>query len=208
MNSQEGCSRNSCKFKHTGIGTDKKKSSYPTLKPMSQSRTTSANASPLPTQLIAGLIPINANGQRLDTQRSAPTPAQWAKFETRQKTKKACTDFSLRKLCNRLVCEYSHDPLDSDEYYVLQYIRHEFPCSKKGKCRRLDCYDGHVCQKDSCANGKAKFCKMTPEMHNMDRGLADWVKPGAGKEDKQEPEHGPQGAMERLRVPEGDLIIL
>lgn len=204
IDSQEGCFRKNCKFSHTGIGTDKKKFSFSTLKP-----SPTAHSSQLPAQLISGLVPINSVGQRHDAQRIAPTAAQWTKFETRQKTKKACKDFFLGKVCNQFLCDFSHDPLDSDEYCVLQYIRHEFPCSKKGKCRRLDCYDGHVCQKDACANGKAKSCKMTLDMHSLDRGLAAWVKPTAGKEDKNEDlEHASQGSMETLRVPEGDLIML
>lgn len=204
---QGGCFRKNCKFKHTGSGSEKKKPTTATTKP-STLNNTSVSTSHLPIHLLEGLIPINSVGLRLDIQRTAPTPTQWAKFDAHRKNKKPCTNFHLGKSCSHTSCAYSHDPLGEDEYYVLQYIRHEFPCSKKGKCRRLNCFDGHVCQKEACANGKVKSCKMTAEMHSLDRELADWVKPIAGKDDVQAYWQSSQSSMETFGMPDGDLIML
>jgi hypothetical protein len=154
------------------------------------------------------LVPINAVGQRLDTYMTPPTDTQWRKFEARNKMKKLCTDYHLGHSCQREICKFDHGQVDVDEYYCLRFVRHESPCAKRGRCRRLDCYDGHVCQKYACAKGRAKSCKMVAEMHNMVCEVTHWVKPDAGKEFTREPANSSSGSVEQLMMPEGDLIML
>ena len=42
------------------------------------------------------------------------------------------------------------------------------PCSRKGACRKKDCFYGHLCQKDGCTGqggSGPKACRFKPDLH-------------------------------------------
>jgi hypothetical protein len=133
-------------------------------------------SSDLPTTGIPGLIPLNGNGARLDLYIQVPTKEQWTVYDTRSKIQKLCNAFYMRHKCEKDSCKFDHKPLEPDAYYCLQYLLKEWPCKKGGRCRRLDCISGHVCQKKGC-QGSALGCKLKPDLHRVDCKVAEWVKP-------------------------------
>jgi hypothetical protein len=156
----------------------------------------------LPARSIPGLIAINSAGQRLDVYLSPPSKLQWAKFNSRDVT--PCNNFFLLNSCTGS-CKFDHTPLDADEYHCLAYVRLQYPCGLKGKCRQLNCYDGNLCQHDGCVKRKSKTCRFSAEMQTMDYELAKWVTPKVGTLDADE---SSQRSMETYNVPMGDLIML
>jgi hypothetical protein len=97
-------------------------------------------------------------------------------------------------------CKLNHSVLDVDEDYYLRYVRREHSCVEKGRCRRLDCLDGHVCQREACAKGVHKSpCSL---MHRVDYAVAKWVKPDDGEfgSDMSSPDES--------KIPEFNLIDL
>ena len=171
-----------------------------------------APASPLPTSVIPERIPINAVGHRLDTYNIAPTGAQWSLYKARNSKKKLCSAFYLAHACPMPgSCHYDHTPISSDVYHCLQYMLKEYPCRKKGGCRRLDCFAGHICQRRACAQGKSAVCKFKYEVHCMDMKLANWVEPETDKsksEERRDEKQSSKGSTQSCNTPTGLLIDL
>jgi hypothetical protein len=133
----------------------------------------------LPISSTSGMIPVNAQNERLDVYMNPPTTSQWNSFNQRMSAKKLCTQFYLRPshACTRGACTFDHTPINSDTLYCLQYVLRSCPCVNQGKCRLPGCYNGHVCQNISCAEGKVAKCGMAHTMHSMDCNVAKWVCP-------------------------------
>jgi hypothetical protein len=126
-------------------------------------------------QETESLIPINKDGERIDTVLSKPTPEAWELYQRRAKIQKLCNQFHLDGTCHNANCAYDHDPLELEAVGVMKYILKGYPCPRKGKCRLAKCHNGHICQKDGCQGGKP--CKLNFYMHNIDPTLVQWLLP-------------------------------
>ncbi|KAL5435148.1 hypothetical protein PMIN05_007390 [Paraphaeosphaeria minitans] len=156
-----------------------------------------AKASYLPSQSPPGLIPVNSKNERLDLYTSERTPKELSAYRVRAHIREPCAFYHLGQGCQNVPCEYSHDPLGPDALYCLQFILRGFPCVEGSSCQRLDCFRGHVCQKDGCL-GTAANCNMKKDLHLADLRISEYVKPRADKI-----------AVENMSVPNnGDLIDL
>ncbi|KAF2001884.1 hypothetical protein P154DRAFT_574561 [Amniculicola lignicola CBS 123094] len=133
----------------------------------------------LPSNAKPGKIPLNAQNQRLDLYIEPPSE-KWDAYSQRFKSKvkgdRPCNNFHLSLSgCNRALCEFSHEPLDEDSLYCLRYVHKWFKCTEGGKCRRLDCYNGHVCWREECRTRLDWRCRLGKEMHGMDLTVVRWV---------------------------------
>jgi hypothetical protein len=136
------------------------------------------DVSKLPTREIPGLIPVNSTGHHLNIHKPPPTSLQWEKYNHRCLRKKLCNDLHLYQNCSDTYCKLDYLPLDADEDYCLRYVRREHPCAEEGRCRYVDCPDGRICQRESCAKGIHKTtCTL---MHDVDYEVAEWVRPNDG----------------------------
>jgi hypothetical protein len=166
---------------------------------------TFARTPKLPMQSIPGLIPINSSGERLNTFMSPPIRAQWTKFTESYQNKKLCNHFYLSYSCTQDACNLDHSPLGPDEYYTLQYASHGYACALRGKCRRLNCYSGHVCQNPACENGRVETFRMNVEIHTTNYGSAQWIAPD---ERARESEESSEASTKDPGMPVADLIML
>ncbi|KAF2830767.1 hypothetical protein CC86DRAFT_434665 [Ophiobolus disseminans] len=137
-----------------------------------------ADTSDLPTEGRKGLIPINAACHRLDIKITRPTASQWNAYNAHTSVKKICNAFHIQHHCSSPACKFDHTTINSDIKICLLNILKESPCRKKGECRRLDCYNGHVCQKSACDVSKAPVCNLAHTGHKVDTRVARWISPG------------------------------
>ncbi|KAK4965646.1 hypothetical protein LTR66_012107 [Elasticomyces elasticus] len=155
-------------------------SSAATLYPHS-SRSGATQSPPVITILPAlqdrreGLIPVNNKGWRLDYVNPPASEDDWYSFSQRTKKQKLCNEHHLRGYCTKPTCSFDHGAVSDEMLHVLRHVTMNYPCSKKGDCRRADCYNGHICQKDGCQGSWSGSCKLTRVMHTMDPYTADWV---------------------------------
>lgn len=128
---------------------------------------------------MKGMIPVNDANQRLDYYISPPSRSQLGRYHARYKNKKLCNAFHLDGGCQHADCEFDHRPVDRDLQHVLHFASRFRRCNrnKSGKCRRLDCNRGHVCQKPKClaAGSRMGRCLITEELHGIDFKLHMWV---------------------------------
>lgn len=129
----------------------------------------------LPTEGRPGLIPVNASGHRLDIYFPAPNDTQWAEYTKRLKHKKPCNAFHIRKSCVTPNCVFDHTPLSAATLLCLKYFLLKLPCKRKGNCRRVDCYNGHLCQRRLCPGTRAKGCQFQDRSHGVDMEVVRWV---------------------------------
>ncbi|KAF1967122.1 hypothetical protein BU23DRAFT_543336 [Bimuria novae-zelandiae CBS 107.79] len=162
------CSRPHCKFEHPAMEIN--------AKLLGQPDEVTRRSSTLPIINQNGLIPINGNNERLDLHMRPPTAEQWKVWHARIAIKKPCNDFNIRRACSKANCSYDHVFIEPDASYCMQYLLKETPCEEGSKCRVLECFKGHVCQKDGC-EGNLSGCKFARKVHAVDLHVANWVKP-------------------------------
>lgn len=128
------------------------------------------------------LIPINKDGERLDTIFLRPPPEAWELYQRRKDQHKLCNKHHLGGGCGIQDCKFDHSDLEPQALTVLQYILKETPCPRGLRCRQARCYAGHVCQKEGCRGGSgssSRSCRFKPHqhMHRVDFKVAEWVPP-------------------------------
>ncbi|KAL1983837.1 hypothetical protein VTN96DRAFT_9838 [Rasamsonia emersonii] len=135
------------------------------------------------------LIPINKDGDRLDTIFLRPPPEAWEMYQRRKDKHKLCNKHHLGGRCSEKYCKFDHSELEPQALTVLQYILKETPCPRGLRCRQARCYAGHICQKDGCRGGSnssgggggsgGRSCRFKPHqhMHRVDFKVAEWVPP-------------------------------
>lgn len=171
---------NKCRFQHGPTNTNGTSSSTPAdLKTPSQSSTTfstdRSNVSiHLPSAAVAGFLPLNKDGQRLDTYVRAPTSEEWRIYNARFHKKKPCNSYHLQRVCTTFDCPYDHNELEPETRHVLEYVLKCNPCPRRSECRESDCFYGHICQKDGCT-GQMKGCRMKTDLHNVDPQVHNMV---------------------------------
>ncbi|KAL3448156.1 hypothetical protein BJX65DRAFT_295352 [Aspergillus insuetus] len=120
-------------------------------------------------------IPVNKDGERIDTYVPPPSPEVWEGYVQRSKVRKLCNNYHLGGSCGNDICEFDHSPVDSDSLNVMKYILRQHVCSKGTKCRALNCYVGHHCQKGGCRGSKP--CRFGWRGHTLDLTVSQWETP-------------------------------
>ncbi|KAJ5523007.1 hypothetical protein N7513_003255 [Penicillium frequentans] len=134
-------------------------------------------AATLPTQNLKfeEYIPINKDGDRLDTYCPHPSPEAFAEYHRRAKRHRVCNSFHLSGECGDRGCQYDHSHVSNTIIEVLRYILLQHPCSRAGACRSIKCFWGHICQKPDCKAIKTLQCRFDHRTHTLDLQVAQWV---------------------------------
>ncbi|KAJ5658199.1 Zinc finger CCCH-type [Penicillium longicatenatum] len=133
----------------------------------------------LPTQSLKSeeYIPINKDGDRLDTYCPHPSPEAFDEYHRRAKEHRVCNSYHLSGECGDMGCQYDHSDVSNTIIEVLRYILLQHPCSRAGACRSIKCYLGHICQKPNCKAVKSWQCRFNHRTHTLDLQVAQWVAP-------------------------------
>ncbi|KAK0265287.1 hypothetical protein LTR91_004038 [Friedmanniomyces endolithicus] len=134
-------------------------------------------ATQLPRNVPDGMIAVNAENHRLDKYVDALADDR-KELSNRTRTLKLCKNHHLQGYCPDSAedCPYDHSYASPGVKLALQQFAHCLPCSRKGTCRRCDCWHGHVCQKPGCQyrGGNAK-CSFPTSTHTQELELARFV---------------------------------
>ncbi|KAH7383245.1 hypothetical protein BKA66DRAFT_584843 [Pyrenochaeta sp. MPI-SDFR-AT-0127] len=167
---------------------------------------------PLPIKSVRGRIPVNAAGERLDIYLRTPTAAHWDHYNALIQDKKPCNAFHIEKSCSNDPCGFDHSPITAGQRFCLDYFLKTYPCKNEGACRRLDCYHGHICQRNGCLGQKPGPCKFNYNTHHTDLRVAKWVRPENGDSESEnrngskDEEMSSKRSMESCKIPTGSLI--
>ncbi|BDD63849.1 hypothetical protein MPDQ_003984 [Monascus purpureus] len=124
------------------------------------------------TQQEKKLIPVNKDGERIDTYCPYPPEKSWIYYHRTFKKHKLCNKYHLGGVCRDIDCQYGHTEAESPALEVMKYILRQTPCRRGGHCRSLKCYTGHICQKENC-----KGCRFPRHAHTLELQVTDWVAP-------------------------------
>jgi hypothetical protein len=122
-------------------------------------------------------IPINKEGQRLDTYAPPPTQDAFDEYNSRAKKHKVCNRYHLSGECDNVLCQYDHSQVSDAIIGVLKYFLRQQPCRKGGACRSIKCYLGHLCQMPDCKGVRSRSCRFSHHAHTMNIDLSEWVVP-------------------------------
>lgn len=136
-----------------------------------------ASVLPSPSSEKNGLIPVNKDGQRIDTALGQPSEAACEAFRTRTHGHKLCNGHHLMNYCSNITCDFDHAPITEEVRLVLRTVARSIPCARKSDCRRANCTKGHICQKKGCRGGGG--CKLNSYMHSVDPIVVEWIIPDA-----------------------------
>ncbi|KAF2874535.1 hypothetical protein BDV95DRAFT_592592 [Massariosphaeria phaeospora] len=127
----------------------------------------------------AGLFPVNKDGERIDPKMPDPTDEEVDAFHRTYYSgsgPKPCSNHHLGSGCHNTSCKFSHTPMSPSNLAVLRNLYKCRPCMSKGKCRRVNCYYGHVCQSRMClVLGLQRESCPLKEFHDVDPKIAKWV---------------------------------
>ncbi|KAJ6001139.1 hypothetical protein N7481_001548 [Penicillium waksmanii] len=122
-------------------------------------------------------IPVNKDGDRLDTYCPQPTSEALDQYHRRAKIAQVCNSYHLSGECGDMNCQYDHSDVSETVVDVLRYIVQQHPCTKGGICRSIKCFLGHLCQKPNCKAVKSRQCRFNHKGHRLDLEVACWVYP-------------------------------
>lgn len=122
-------------------------------------------------------IPVNRDGDRLDTYCPAPSPEALDQYYRRIKVAKICNSYHLSGECGDMGCQYDHSDVPETVIDVLRHIVLQHPCSRAGSCRSIKCSLGHLCQKPNCKGVKNWQCRFNHKAHTVDLEVNRWVDP-------------------------------
>ncbi|KAJ5975567.1 Zinc finger CCCH-type [Penicillium waksmanii] len=105
-------------------------------------------------------IPVNKDGDRLDTYCPQPTSEAHDQYHRRAKIAKVCNSYHLSGECGDMNCQYDHTDVSETVLDVLRY-----------------CFLGHLCQKPNCKAVKSWQCRFNHKGHTLDLEVARWVDP-------------------------------
>jgi hypothetical protein len=128
---------------------------------------------------IETMIPLNKDGMRLDTALPRASQEDWGMFNRRVHTHKLCNSYQLTGACPQEDCPFDHKYMEPELLNVLRHVVREYPCTRRGTCRKEQCNKGHICTKIGC-----KGCKMGSTLHNVDARVFQWVAPEDTMEDR------------------------
>jgi hypothetical protein len=131
----------------------------------------------LPASSEPGVIPVNAQNERLDTYREPATTKQLARLKSQTKFKKLCAAHSLRGTCelgNK--CNSVQKATGNDARVALRCFVKTKSCFRGSGCRIEDCSAGHLCQNNACKDGiPDDKCRIDRRFHNANAQLDRWV---------------------------------
>lgn len=116
-------------------------------------------------------IPVNKDGDRIDTYLPQPPNEDWTVYNRRAKQHKLCNSYHLGGECGNLSCPFDHSDVDGISLTVMRYIMRQHPCPRGSSCRSIKCYQGHICQKGGC---KGQQCRFKPTAHSIDIHVVQW----------------------------------
>ncbi|KAL2816480.1 hypothetical protein BJX63DRAFT_137076 [Aspergillus granulosus] len=185
---QKGICRygSSCKKIHIMPGQQLSKTSEPSTRPSISSWRDKDNSNVREMEFYAenlpymnakalDFIPVNKDGERIDIYVPPPSPEVWELYVKRSKVRKLCNNYHLGGGCDNENCEFDHSAADSNSLNVMKYILRQHVCTKGARCRLLNCYVGHHCQKGGCRG--IKPCRFGRRAHTLDVTVAQWEVP-------------------------------
>ncbi|OQD69996.1 hypothetical protein PENDEC_c028G04664 [Penicillium decumbens] len=122
-------------------------------------------------------IPVNTDGDRLDTYCPHPSADAMDRYYARAKEAKVCNSYHLSGECGDMNCPYDHGDVSDTIIEVLRYLSLQHPCPRGGGCRSIKCYLGHICQKPNCKAVKSWQCRFNHRTHTLDLNTVKWVTP-------------------------------
>ena len=91
-------------------------------------------------------ILLNIDLQRIDEALPPCDPDTMKRFSKLTSGQRFCANFCLLGECPTANCTFRHDnKLTSEELLCLRHSLRRVPCTAGTRCRRRDCYYGHVC---------------------------------------------------------------
>lgn len=105
-------------------------------------------------------IPLNHRGARVDRHINAPSSSDLDHFERHiLEHGKICNSHHLSATgCHNYNCGFDHFSIDDGMKNTLRFKARAIACTAAGKCRKGDCFFGHICPwGPKCANPKCKF---------------------------------------------------
>lgn len=135
-------------------------------------------------------IPVNKDGERVDTYCPHPSPDAMDEYHRRAKEHKVCNSYHLSGECGDMSCQYDHSDVSDTIVEVLRYILRQHPCTQAGSCRSIKCYMGHLCQKPNCKAVKSWQCRFNHRAHTIDLQVSQWVSPVEHSEGEQSSSSG------------------
>lgn len=121
------------------------------------------------------LIPVNKNGERIDTSLPRPSATSWSMYQRRSRLLKPCNKYHVTGECEAEDCPFDHGPIEQRSVDVMRYLMREYTCPRGSACRKLKCYSGHLCQRKNCPGGKP--CKIRRALHGIDLKISHWEFP-------------------------------
>lgn len=135
----------------------------------------SSNVALSSAEAISGLVPLNQEHQRLDTDVHPPTEADSQTFRENYGARpNLCRSHHLEgKSHHHDKCTYDHDDdITPGHLCVFRYMMKRRPCPRGSTCRDATCPLGHTCVRSKCKQGDE--CAMK-EFHGVDLIIACWV---------------------------------
>jgi CCCH-type zinc finger len=127
---------------------------------------------PLADPLAKDNVPVNKDGQRIDTLLPPATTNDLAAFNARVSRPKFCNAYQLRRDCTNPDCSRDHSYVDPGIINIVRYLARRIPCRAGQACRDPFCYSGHHCSKKGCSPGA--WCKFPKAMHKIDIQVTNW----------------------------------
>ncbi|KAJ5826055.1 hypothetical protein N7474_003193 [Penicillium riverlandense] len=132
---------------------------------------------PLPSLKSEEFIPVNKDGDRIDTYCPPPNQEAFEEYHRRAKLHKVCNSYHLSGECGDMSCPFDHSDVSDTIIDVLRHMLLQHPCSRGRACRSIKCYLGHMCQKPGCKAVKSWQCRFNQRAHTLDLQVAQWVTP-------------------------------
>ena len=132
---------------------------------------------PIPKDAVAGHIPVNKNGERVDFFMQKPSKREFDNFCKDYEPGKPwpCRWYHLAGKCSwEESCRYAHTALSSKEREIVRYHAKQTACRGGSKCRQLHCPYGHICQRWYCLRANPPSCPLK-RFHLVDPKVAKWV---------------------------------
>ena len=130
-------------------------------------------------------IHLNKNDERIDAALPNVPDGAEERFRDRTRIKKFCNNFQLLGQCILHDCRYDHNPIDSELLLVLRKQCRKLPCVTGWRCRTFDCFYGHVCPYEECAQrrGGQRGCTFGP-LHDIDTKVSQVLREGEDSQNK------------------------
>ena len=126
---------------------------------------------------VAGHVPVNKDGERVDFFIQKQSKAEVDKFDQVHRSGKPwpCRWYHLVGKCwFEGSCQFSHTSLSNKELAVFRYHAKLTACRGGSRCRKLHCPYGHICQKWECSCANPRPCSLK-RFHMVDPKVAKWV---------------------------------